>query len=77
MTLPDGAKGSDMFDANSRAIDGEECLEGQASILGERSPEQAGSYTCPHCSYVNWCTFDSGHSGNCHCDQGHYWAGNH
>lgn len=65
-----------MFDANSRPIveaDG----EGRCADLAERSPERAGSYTCPHCSYVNWCTFDSGHSGNCHCDQGHYWAGNH
>ncbi|HEX8224109.1 MAG TPA: hypothetical protein VF605_09860 [Allosphingosinicella sp.] len=43
----------------------------------ENLPEQASSYTCPHCSYVNWCTFDSGHSGQCHCDQGHYWNGNH
>lgn len=37
----------------------------------------AGSYYCPHCSYQNACTFDAGHSGDCHCDQGHYWSGNH
>lgn len=43
----------------------------------ERQPERAGSHTCPHCTWVNWCTFDQGHSGMCHCDQGHYWNGNH
>ena len=47
------------------------------SCASAHKPEQANSYTCPHCSYVNWCTFDAGHSGQCHCDQGHYWDGNH
>ena len=47
------------------------------AIVEERRPEQANSHTCPHCSWVNWCTFDPGHSGACHCDQGHYWQGSH
>jgi hypothetical protein len=66
-----------MFDANCRLNGESQALDGQVEDLRERSPERAGSYTCPHCSWVNWCTFDAGHSGNCHCDQGHYWAGNH
>ena len=40
-------------------------------------PVTATSYTCPHCSFVNWCTFDQGHTGQCHCDKGHYRDGNH
>ncbi|MGZ8285653.1 MAG: hypothetical protein ACXW27_05500 [Allosphingosinicella sp.] len=66
-----------MFDPVCDLIARPETLDAQSANVRERSPEQANSYTCPHCSYVNWCTFDSGHSGNCHCDQGHYWAGNH
>lgn len=51
-------------------------MEDHSCPVGHK-PAQANSYTCPHCSYVNWCTFDAGHSGSCHCDQGHYWQGNH
>jgi hypothetical protein len=63
-----------MFDPACDLIARPETVEAQPV---ETKPEQANSYTCPHCSWVNWCTFDPGHSGNCHCDQGHYWAGNH
>ena len=66
-----------MFDSHCRPIGHSEALDGQSAADPKNSPEVASSYTCPHCSYVNWCTFDAGHSGSCHCDQGHYWSGNH
>jgi hypothetical protein len=66
-----------MFDPTCDLTARPETLDGQSSAVLEKSPETAGSYTCPHCSWVNWCTFDAGHSGDCHCDQGHYWSGNH
>lgn len=65
-----------MSDCATELIARPEILEADPAVH-EGVPERAGSYTCPHCSWVNWCTFDAGHSGQCHCDQGHYWDGNH
>jgi hypothetical protein len=66
-----------MLESLTDPIAREDSLDQRSAATPERTPEQASSYTCPHCSFVNWCTFDSGHSGQCHCDQGHYWDGNH
>lgn len=66
-----------MLDPTCDLIARPETLDDRSAAVRAGEPEQANSYTCPHCSWVNWCTFDAGHSGQCHCDQGHYWNGNH
>lgn len=39
-----------------------------------REPERDCNSVCPHCTYANWCDFDVGHTGQCHCSNGHYWG---
>jgi hypothetical protein len=60
-----------MFDSTCQPIGHAEAM------VQENPPEQANSHTCPVCGYVNWCTYDPGHSGLCHCDRGHTWQGSH
>lgn len=51
---------------------GDGAADAEAAPL--KAPERAGNSVCPHCTYVNYCDWDSGHSGSCHCSNGHYWG---
>ncbi|HMO76757.1 MAG TPA: hypothetical protein PKD99_10535 [Sphingopyxis sp.] len=65
-----------MFEAKLEVLGDGEAMEAAVppAKTHERVGERAGNGVCPHCTYLNYCKWDSGHTGPCHCSNGHHWG---